>query len=275
MRERGRGRVGLFLLLLLLTVTLFLLSLWKRHRSWPRHRRWWRLRQQNQLWSKKSPNRNVGRSRVRPRHAAAGNRKPCEGNAHVPKYNRFRVSEYPTFSYFFFYFYFVIYSRFRYYCKFSVVTPHGPPQALPRTHCIFVRVALSVCHNSPYSSPYRNCLVITSSDDGRFFVSVHELVHSASRLNVSPLSTPLTTRGSRRSIQYVFFFKGLSGSESYAWPRFSTRHLRRPPDSDSTGQNVQFLQSIHPIPTRSASAVFHCSNSPQCSTQCKKYISRG
>ena len=109
--ERGgerseRGTVGL---LLLLTVILLLLCLRKRHQSRPRQWRWRQRQQklQNQLWSKKSPKRNVGRSRVRPRHAAARNRKPCKGNAHVPKYSIFRVLEYPLGALLVFYFHFL------------------------------------------------------------------------------------------------------------------------------------------------------------------------
>ena len=74
------------------------LCLQRRHRSQRRYRRWWRLRplrQQIRLWFKKCLNRNVRRSSVQTGHAAARNRKPCEGDAHVPKYSIFRVLEYP------------------------------------------------------------------------------------------------------------------------------------------------------------------------------------
>jgi hypothetical protein len=180
MRERGRGREGL-----LLPVLRLLRYLRKRRR--PRHRRWWRRRRQKRLWSKRSPSRNAGRSRVRLRRAAARNRSPYEGNAHVPKY-RFRVLE-TTRCFFTLTFY--LFSLFRY-CKLSVVMP----PLLLWTLCIRVRrcslilqptvigpfVQLAVFFPPPL--PYRNRLVITSSDG--WFVSAHEL-HAASGL-ISALS---------------------------------------------------------------------------------------
>ena len=71
--------------------------------------------------------------------------KACEGNAHVPKYGIFRVPEYPT-RCFTILVSLSIYSRFRYLLHVLLLCCNPSPQASgsTRTHCIFVRVALSI-----------------------------------------------------------------------------------------------------------------------------------
>ena len=141
---RGRGKEGL---LLLLPGPLRLLCLQKPPRS-----RWWKLSQQKRLWLwSKSPSRNAGRPRVRPRHAAAQSRNHYEENAPVPRH-RF---SYSGSNYAFLLFFFLPFTLFLFspLCKFSVCNPH-----LYHGHNVFqsfVRVALSVClSDSPYSSPF-------------------------------------------------------------------------------------------------------------------------